>query len=152
MAVSRRKFLKAGGLVILAAGVPLKVVAGKSPDPMGTKVPLTSSFGRTDLLTHATLSAQLNTVFRVARSNSEVVKIELREVNDLRTATVKTSAAMAGRECFSSIFVGPSRLPLKQDTYTVEHQALGKFTVLLVPVGQNRQGPMVYEAVFNRLY
>jgi hypothetical protein len=152
MAVSRRKFLKAGGIVILAAGIPLKVVAGKSPDPHGTKVSPKSSFGRTDLLTHATLSAQLNTVFRVVQGGPEVVKLELREVNDLRTATVKTSAVMAGRECFSTIFVGPSRTPLQQNTYAVEHQALGNFSLLLVPVGPNRRGPMLYEAVFNRLF
>ena len=152
MAVSRRKFLKAGSIVILAAGIPLKVVAGKSPDPHGTKVNSASSFGCTDLLTHALLSAQLNTMFRVVQGGSEVVKIELREVNDLRTATVKRSAAMAGRECFSTIFVGSSRTPLKQNTYAVEHPALGNFSILLVPIGQNRHGPMVYEAVFNRLY
>jgi hypothetical protein len=152
MAVSRRNFLKAGGIVILAAGIPLKVVAGKSPDPLGTKVSPASSFGRTDLLTHATLSDQLNTVFRVVQGGSEVVKVELREVNDLRTATVKKSTAMARKECFSTIFVGPSRTPLKQNTYAVEHQALGNFSILLVPLGQNQQGLLVYEAVFNRLY
>jgi hypothetical protein len=151
MAVSRRKFLKAGSLVILAAGIPLKVVAGKSPDPLGTKALLAGSLGRTDLLTQATLSAQLNTTFRVAEGSSQVVKIALTEVNDLRTATVKKSAAMTGKECFSLIFVGPSQTPLRQNTYAVEHAALGKFSVLLVPVGHKRQG-LIYEAVFNRLY
>jgi len=151
MAVSRRKFLKAGSLVILAAGIPLKVVAGKSPDPLGTKALHASYFGPSELLTQATLSAQLNTMFRVAQDGSQVVKIELTEVNDLRTAAVKKSTAMAGKECFSLIFIGPSHTPLRQDTYAVEHSALGNFSVLLVPVGQNRQG-LIYEAVFNRLY
>jgi hypothetical protein len=76
--------------------------------------------------------------------------LELVEVKDLRTAAVKQSAAMNGRECFSTVFKGSTQTPLKQDTYVFEHQSLGRFQILLVPVGQSKQG-LSYEAIFNRL-
>jgi hypothetical protein len=151
MAVSRRKFLKAGTLVILSAGVPLKVVAAKSLDPTGSKILKGSHLEATRLLNQATFTAHLNTKFKVAEGENQVVNIELIQVQDLRTAKIKGSAAMTGRECFSTVFVGPRQRPLRQNTYAVEHQALGNFSVLLVPLGRGREGRF-YEAIFNRLY
>lgn len=151
MALSRRKFLKAGTLVILSAGVPLKVVAGKSPDPLGSNLLSRSPLDDARSLTLAAFSAQLNTAFRVAAEGSKALSLELIEVNDLRTAAVKQSAAMVGRECFSTIFLGPRHLPLKQNAFAFEHRTLGKFNLLLVPIGYGKQGRL-YEAVFNRLY
>jgi hypothetical protein len=151
MAVSRRKFLKAGTLVILSAGIPLEVVAGKSPDPLVSNLLPGSHFDAARLLTQATFNAHLNTRFSVVEGSSKVVNIELVEVKDLRSAAIKQSKAMTGRECFSTLFLGSPQTPLKQETYVFEHRALGKFKVLLVPVGQGTRG-LFYEAIFNRLY
>ena len=35
--------------------------------------------------------------------------------------------------------------------YDLQHPSLGKFALLLVPIGKDAQG-LYYEAVFNRLY
>jgi hypothetical protein len=151
MAISRRKFMKAGTLVILSAGVPLKVVAENLAGPVGPHSIMGGHLGGLHFLTEASFAAQLNSTFNVSSGASETVKMRLVEVSDLRTAAVKKSPAMRGRECFSTVFLGPRKAPLKQDTYTVEHTALGKFPVLIVPVGESEQG-LYYEAIFNRLY
>lgn len=50
---------------------------------------------------------------------------------------------------FSVIFLGPPGAPiLPQATYHLEHEALGRLEIFLVPVG--REGDRIqYEAVFN---
>ena len=48
------------------------------------------------------------------------------------------------------VFRGPHDLPLKQDTYMVEHKAIGAYPLLIVPVYYDGDG-LHYEAVFNRL-
>jgi hypothetical protein len=143
--------MKAGTLVLLSAGVPLKVVAEQLAGPSGPNHLKGGHFNGLHFLTEATFAAQLNTTFSVSGGTSDTTRIKLVEVSDLRSATVKKSPAMRGRECFSTIFLGPRSAPLKQNTYTVEHDTLGKFPVLIVPVGESEQG-LYYEAVFNRLY
>jgi len=53
------------------------------------------------------------------------------------------------KECFSLIFKGSPATSLRQNSYRVEHDSLGKFRMLVVPVGNSKQN--LYEAVFNRL-
>jgi hypothetical protein len=151
MAISRRKFMKAGTLVLLSAGVPLKVVAEQLAGPSGANNLKGGHPNGLHFLTEASFVALLNTTFSLSEGTSDTTRIKLVEVSDLRSAAVKKSPAMRGRECFSIIFLGPRKAPLKQSTYTVEHDALGKFPALIVPVGESAQG-LYYEAVFNRLY
>lgn len=151
MAISRRKFMKAGTLVILSAGVPLKAVAGELATPASVGTFKGGHLGDLHALTQAVFAAQLNTTFSVGTGASPSVRMKLVEVNDLRSAKVKESPAMRGRECFSLLFTGPRDASLKQDTYRVEHSALGKFPLLIVPIGESRQG-FLYEALFNRLH
>lgn len=151
MAISRRKFMKAGTLVLLSAGVPLKVVAEQITTPIASNSLSAAHMGSLHLLTEAVFAAQLKTTFRVRAGGAGAVDLKLVEVNDLRSAAVKESPALRGRECFSIIFQGPRKAPLAQNTYTLEHGALGKFPVLIVPVGESEQG-LKYEAIFNRLY
>lgn len=136
MSTSRRNFLKTGTMVALATGVPIamveKVAAAES-------IPTsTTAFG----LRKSDFKAELNTQFRVTANKSKVC-VKLVEVADLRPHT-------RNGEAFSLMFHGDDSLSLSQDTYVIEHERLGKFSFLLVPMRTTKDG-QPYEAVINRL-
>ena len=136
MSTSRRSFLKTGTIVALAAGVPMaaagKVAAGESFSASA------SAFG----LHKRDFEAQLNTEFRVTADRSKVC-VKLVDVTGLRSHTRKG-------EAFSLMFRGDASLTLSQNTYVIEHERLGRFSFLLVPMRTSRDGQH-YEAIVNRL-
>ena len=137
MSSSRRDVLKRGTLVALAAGVPL-TLTGKASG-MGTS----TAAG----LNMTAFKSQLGTSFSINHESSKV-KIKLVDVTNF--ASRKQTAA--GKEGFSLLFRGPKETTLKQDTYLIEHDELGMFSFLIVPVGiKNTRAPH-YEAVINRLH
>lgn len=138
MSSSRREFLKRGTFVALAAGFPLALTE-KASGMITTK----STAG----LNLASFKSQLGSSFMINHEASKV-KITLVDVADF--ASQKQTAA--GKEGFSLLFRGPKETILKQDTYLIEHEQLGMFSFLIVPVGTNdRRGPR-YEVVINRLH
>jgi len=143
MSDSRRKFLKAGMLAALFAAVPLKNVLGQSwTDQSGN--PGAGSQGQNDPLanyTKATFISYLNSVFQL-HTVSGIVAVTLLKVDDMTPPK--------GGECFSLLFRGGSR-GFGQDTYTIDHAALGTFKLLLVPVGADDNGAQGYLATINRL-
>lgn len=143
MSDSRRKFLKAGMLAALFAAVPLKNVLGQSwKDRDGN--PTDDQGGQSDPLanyTKATFISYLNSVFQL-HTVSGIVAVTLLKVDDMTPPK--------GGECFSLLFRGGSSA-LGQDTYTVDHAALGTFKLLLVPVGTDNNGAQGYLATINRL-
>ena len=146
MATSRRKFIKAGTLGALFAGIPLKAAAREIFESPAT-------FTSTDLnrgLDMRAFAQHLNSEFRIHHANSKVTSVKLIEVNDLRSPSATNTQGVDSKECFSTVFLGSNRPSLPQSTYTVEHRSLGKFSVLLVPVGQSKT-EQHYEAIFNRL-
>ena len=86
--------------------------------------------------------AQLNTEFRVTADRSKVC-VKLVDVTGLRSHTRKG-------EAFSLMFRGDASLTLSQNTYVIEHERLGRFSFLLVPMRTSRDGQH-YEAIVNRL-
>jgi len=140
MFVSRRKFIRIGAIAALAAGVPLKssmVSFAQKISSAGTD-PLS-------LYTQATFTQYLNSVFRLR--GSRIVDVTLMKVTD----TFPTKAVRAaGQESFTLLFRGGS-IELPQDTYTVEHPALGTFKLFLVPGGSDENGAQSYVATINRL-
>lgn len=139
MSSSRREFLKRGTFMALAAGVPLtftEIVSG-----MGTT---TSAASGLDL---ESFESQLGTSFLI---NDEAAKVNVKLVHVTNFASAKQMAA--GKEGFSLLFRGPKETTLKQGTYLIEHQALGKFSFLVVPVGTKDTRAPHYEAVINRLH
>ena len=76
------------------------------------------------------------------------MKITLVDVTNF--ASRKQTAA--GKEGFSLLFRGPKETTLKQDTYLIEHEQLGMFSFLIVPVGTKDKRAPRYEAVINRLH
>ena len=94
-------------------------------------------------LTRTAFAPHQNTTFRLSQQTDEVpsLDLELVEVAD------KTPEGFAGEQ-FSLIFKGPLDVPLYQQTYVLEHEAMGAVALFLVPVGQQDDG-MLYEAFFN---
>ena len=138
MKSSRREFLKRGTLGALAAGVPL----GLSLKAVGmTTATPAAGMGL------AAFKAQLGTTFTI---NDKAGKVKTKLVDVTSFASRKQVAA--GKEGFSLLFHGPKDLMLQQNTYLIEHEELGMFSFLIVPVLQakDRRGPY-YEAVINRL-
>jgi hypothetical protein len=143
MSLSRRKFLRTGTLVAISTAIPLKtLVAGTIGQPSSFL-----SLNPRSYLNRESFSRQLNTKFSFAHGKIQGVSVKLIEVNDL------TPKAMApsGKECFAVVFLGPRNAPLRQETYAVTHESLGKFDMLVVPIASHNEG-VYYEAIFNRLH
>lgn len=141
MATSRREFLKKGSLVALAAAVPSSLVREVSGKHL-----IAPLFAGVDL-TKAAFSAQLNSQFRI-HHNSERVPVKLVEVSDL----VHRKGARPGKEGYSLLFRGSRAKALDQKTYRIEHDELGTFSFLIVPMPSSDMNAVTYEAVVNRLY
>ena len=135
MSSSRREFLKRGTFVALAAGVPLAL----TEKAFGT----TKSAG----LSIDSFKSQLGTNFLF---NYQAAKVKFTLVDVTNFASKKQTAA--GKEGFSLLFRGPQEATLKQDTYVIEHEELGMFSFLVVPVGAKSKRAPHYEAVINRLH
>ncbi len=148
MATSRRKFIKAGAIGALFAGIPLKAT-GREFFESAAGALITKS-GTVGLLDMRAFEQHLNSEFRIHHDNVKITAIKLVEVKDLRPQSAKTSRANS-KECFSAIFRGARRPVLRQNTYEIEHGSLGKFSLLLVPVGMS-ENEQYYEAIFNRLH
>jgi len=139
MSSSRREFLKRGTFVALTAGVPLALTEIASG--MGT------STSKAAGLNMATFKSQLGTSFHI---NHQASKVNFKLVDVTSFASGKQTAA--GKEGFSLLFRGPKETTLKQDTYLIEHEQLGMFSFLVVPVGTKGAHAPHYEAVINRLH
>jgi len=134
---SRRSFLKRGMFGAVVAGVPLALTGTASG--MGTS----TAAG----LNMTSFKNQLGTNFLI---NNETAKVKIKLVDVTNFASRKETAA--GKEGFSLLFRGPKETTLKQDTYRIEHEELGLFSFLVVPVGTKDTRAPHYEAVINRLH
>jgi len=143
MSLSRRKFLRAGTLVAISASIPSRSLAARTVSQLSAFLPA----GNQLVLNRDSFSRHLNTRFSFAHKELQGVSVKLIEVNDL---TPKTMAA-AGKECFAVVFIGPRNAPLRQETYAVTHESLGRFDMLVVPIASHSEG-VYYEAIFNRLH
>lgn len=139
MRSSRRDFLKRGSLLTLAAGVPL----GLAENTLGIGVSRSSAGTG---LSRAAFESQLNTKFLI---NQEASKVPVVLVDVANLGPRKETKP--GKEAFSLVFRGPKDTTLQQNTYLIEHEKLGMFSFLLVPIRTKDQRAAHYEAVINRL-
>ena len=95
-------------------------------------------------LTEKEFSRHLNTKFRVTLETPQQIELELVEVAGYPVKANEQS----GMERFSVFFNGPADLRLPQHLYSLEHDAMGKFDIFLVPIAHSEEG-FRYEAVFN---
>ena len=137
MPISRRIFIKTASVAAIVAAT-----VGKST------LAVLAQGGATDPLsyyTQATFTQYINSIFRL--HGFRTVEVMLEKVQDTLPATVTRTG---GRESFVLHFRGGD-VQLPQDTYTVEHPALGNFKLFLVPGGADENGAQSYVATINRL-
>ncbi|HEY5885870.1 MAG TPA: twin-arginine translocation signal domain-containing protein [Pyrinomonadaceae bacterium] len=139
MSTSRRNFLRNSTMVALAAGVPL----GIAERIAAASAPGTSS--AESVLTKAAFERALNTKFLI-NANRSKVSVKLVDVQDLG------SESSGRREAFALTFRGDDLKSLNQNTYVIEHDQLGTFSFLLVPMKRDNKDRPRYEAVINRLH
>lgn len=94
-------------------------------------------------LDHADFAARLGETFRIDFGGDGVLELEL-------TEAAKAAGERRPDNAFSIIFRGPRDPFLAQGIYDLEHEALGKLPIFLVPVQETEKG-FLYEAVFTRL-
>ena len=140
MSNSRREFLKRGTWMALAAGVPLSLT--EHALGMGA----TGSSAGSGLMDRAAFEKQLQTQFLL---NHEAVKVPVTLVDVTNLASRKQN--QAGKEAFSLVFRGPKETTLRQSTYLIEHEKLGMFSFLIVPIETRNKRAAHYEAIINRL-
>lgn len=156
MAISRRKFVRAGALVFVAAGIPVAASGSQRPSgaagllssALGLQTPSPHGVGPTRL-TRDLFTPHLNSQFRI-RVEERTVKVQLIKISDEKAAGITEGVEIAGKESFSLIFLGMGPTSLEQQTYEVEHDEMGKLNLFLVPVGRNT-GTQHYQAAFTRI-
>jgi hypothetical protein len=82
--------------------------------------------------------------FTTCFEGAEPVPLTLIEVNEL---PFRERAPRA--DPFSLVFTGPSTVQFQQGVYPLEHEALGRLEVFLVPIQPDADGLPRLEAVFN---
>ena len=136
---SRRKFLTQGTLGAIAAGFTL----GLGDKVIGQEVLASST--TTLGLNRAAFASQLQTTFLI---NDGTRKIPLKLVE-----VVDCGKTMAGqREAFALVLRGTNFSPLNQETYAIEHEKLGRFSLLVVPILAQDKKARYYEININRLH
>lgn len=155
MTVSRRRFLRASSVLALSAALPLSLstlASGqkrKAAQP-GTDRPAVPLAAQRDPLynyTRETFAPYVNSVFIV--NSIPLAEITLIEVKETALVVDKRAARVPVGECFTLVFRGPDRTRFTQNTYTLEHAALGKFNLFITPT--DRPGrEQFYTAVINR--
>ena len=154
VAVSRRKFLRAGTMVSLSAIVPLRSVISVFAQQPGTdgqgpfKVPAESQAD--DRLTEENFSRYLYSKFLIYTSPLTAVSLELINVKHWDSTSTKHATEAAKLDSFSVLFRGPRKPALESRTYRITHDQMGTFDLFISPVNDSKK-ERLYQAVFNRL-
>jgi len=162
MDYTRRKFMKAGVLAAACAGLPLKQALGHNGTgvaaaPLFGKAasgaaPSSSSIEQLGYYSKAAFTPYVNTNFQVYLEASNTRGLQLSQIGDYLSSLSQTGAGAntAGAECFSLLFTMPPGHTFQQDTYMIEHDALGTFYMFLTPVSSKGQTTDYYESVIYR--
>ena len=161
MNLSRRGFLRTGtrfGLAAMVTGGIGSIAFGqqKNTTPLGTGIGNTiPKAALTDPLfsiTRVMFTQNLKTKFMFSQGGVRLTNMNLIEVNDLNAAGAK-NAGTSSTDCYLLVFEGPLTLPLKQNTYDIEHAKLGKFRLFIVPGDTTATGAARrYGALINRVF
>jgi len=85
--------------------------------------------------------------FRLRPDEGESVPLVLDQVTALGDG--RPRPGLARQEPFSLLFRGPPGFAAPQRIWPLEHDRLGELRIFLVPVGQDQEGRMRFEAIFN---
>lgn len=147
MSNNRRKFLKAGTLAALAAALPIKAFGQSWKGSDGNPFDRNQDMPQNALANYnkAAFAAYLGSIFRF-NAGPSTVEATLAGIEDLMPASM---VPQGGAECFALHFIGGTGT-LPQNTYDVDHPALGSFALFVVP-GSKDNGVQNYVAIINRL-
>jgi hypothetical protein len=145
--LSRRQFIS-GAAVSAGAGMAPGFVSraaaaaldGGKTNPVA--VPRTGPVN----LTRADFAPHVGSPFRVRLSPIRRISVTLTEATDGAPKSPGRSGARG--EAFSLLFAGARRTAFAQETYRVDHAAMGDLTLFLVPVGRPGR-TQTYQAVFD---
>jgi len=138
---SRRNFLKQGTLGAIAAGFTFGL--GSKMSEHAALASATAPFG----LNRAAFASQLHTTFLI-NQGARKIPLKLIEVVDLGSR----QTARGEREAFALVLRGSNGSPLEQETYPIEHEKLGGFSFLVVPIFSRDKSARYYEINVNRLH
>jgi hypothetical protein len=150
MTVSRRNFLRASTMIALAAALPLgltRIAAGQQQTE-GFPIPAAVQNDPLYNYTRATFTPYVNSIFII--NSVPLAKITLIEVKETPLVVDRRARRTPAGECFTLTFSGPERTRFQQETYTVEHAALGKFNLFITPTDRPNARQQLYTAVINR--
>lgn len=135
--MKRRNLLKLGGGSLALAGLGLAASrpAAAAADFVWSRAAADALVGQPFWLNHPELGA---------------VGLTLEAVSGTPAATAPAAAGAQRSEQFSLLFVGPRGQQAGQGSYELDHERIGRFTLLLVP-GAPRPGASVYRSDFNLL-
>lgn len=149
MSISRRGFLQSA----FASAVAVSLFSGSA---FGQKSDLKDSRGYFQIppqalgerlfhFTQETFEPYLQSEFRVTVGPYKVVNLTLVKVED---QTPRKGTTGAEGECFTLLFKADGKLSDLQQTYVLQHEALGKFSLFLVDAGE-KERDIHYLAVIN---
>lgn len=155
MSLSRRKFMKAGVVAAACAALPLKSVMAQKGNGSGTlpQEPPPTSLEQLNYYSESSFTPYLNTEFLVHLDESNTRGLKLTAVSDYFSTLSRklTKSLPRDSECFSLLLTIPSGGAFEQDTYLIDHVALGSFYLFMAPIGDDRNRPLdYYEAVIYR--
>jgi hypothetical protein len=157
MNISRRKFVRAGTVSALLAGLSLssaKSIFGqkqKSPGVGGFALPYAAKTDPVFYFSRETFAPYMNTTFRIAsRQKGAAFDATLVEVFDYQAQAHARKVKTHEGNCFALTFRAGERDTLSQGTYKFVHPALGSFSLFVVPGKPSADGT-TYEAVVNHL-
>ena len=153
MSVTRRSFIKAGALSALAAGFVLNsaglALAQTSTPAQDFPIPQEAQADPVFYYQKSTFDPYLNTTFR-ARARGEVVNLVLVKIVDTsapgRSALTRRARPSTG---FSLLFRASAPLSGITTIHTLEHDALGTFSLFLEHASAKESRTLYYEAVIN---
>lgn len=142
--LTRRTFISNSGIALLGSSLSASVFGQKAVDtflaPDGEDPnAVLAKLGINDFLPH------VGETFEVYSSEGKRLRLQLIAA-DNECETSEWCKALSG-ESFSLLFEAPRKTSYKQDVYSFDHFAMGKFRLLLVPVGLTGRR---FEAVINR--
>ena len=156
MPVTRRSFLKAGALTALSAGflmnpAGLALAQTTTPDrpQEDFRVPQEAKIDPVFYYKKATFDPYVNTTFRT-RSRGGVIELLLVKVTDT-SSPARNGLTKKARpsESFTLLFRASDTLTAITTIHTLEHDALGRFSLFLVRASPEGSRELLYEAVIN---
>ena len=156
MSISRRGFFKSAFMSAVAVGIlsnTASSVFGQKSTLRDSKgyfqIPQEASGERLFHFTQNTFEAYLRSDFRVTVGPYKVVNLTLVKVEDMRPKVRKGMPRTEG-ECFALLFEASAELSDLQQTYVLQHEALGNFTLFLVNATEPGK-TIYYQAIINHM-